>query len=232
MHQLLFFDIDGTILKVQRELTHRLVIEVINEVLGREDEFSVPETYRFHGRTDHAIFLDLCEFLGHSRDRTAPLIPTFERSLMQRWNAHLNSTTVSILPGVASLLDILHEDEGMTLGLLTGNLADGARAKLEPHNMNRYFRFGAFGSDAINRNDLPPIALQRANELNGSRFSFDHAVIIGDSNRDIECAKAWGIRSIAVATGGLSTDELRAHDPDLLLDSLEDSETFLNFVRP
>ncbi|MCB0711240.1 MAG: HAD hydrolase-like protein [Ignavibacteriae bacterium] len=231
MHQLLLFDIDGTILKVQRELTHRLVIEVINEVLAREEEFSIPETYRFHGRTDHAIFLDLCEFLGHSRDRVEPLIPTFEHSLMGRWNAYLNSTTVSILPGVVSLLDVLHDDESITLGLLTGNLVGGARAKLEPHNMNRYFRFGAFGSDAVDRNDLPPIALQRANELNGNRFSFDHAVIIGDSNRDIECAKAWGIRSVAVATGGLSADELRAHEPDLLLESLEDREAFLNFVR-
>ena len=231
MHQLLLFDIDGTILRVERNLSRKIVVAVMSEVLGRDEDVIIPETYRFHGRTDHSIFLDLCEILGESREESTRLIPNFECSLTDWWSRHLNEQTISILPGVIPLLEQLHDDDDVTLGLLTGNLIEGARAKLHPHNLNRFFPFGAFGSDAVNRNDLPPIALQRANELHDNRFSFDHAVIIGDSNRDIECAKAWGIRSVAVATGGLSPDELRDHEPDLLLDTLEDTHSFLKFIR-
>lgn len=229
--RLVLFDIDGTLLKVERGLSQRVVVEVINETLGREEHFALPETYRFHGRTDHMIFLDLCEHLGESRARAEGLIAAFECALMKRWNLHLNRETVRILPGVSLLLDLLHEDENVTLGLLTGNLADGARAKLQPHDMNRFFPFGAFGSDAVDRNLLPPIALQRANALNGNRFSYEDAIIVGDSNRDIECAKRWGIRSVAVATGGLSCDELREHQPDLLLETLEEIESLQEFIR-
>ena len=229
--RLVLFDIDGTILKVDRGLTHRIVLDVINEVLQREEEFIIPETYRFHGRTDRMIFLDLCEHLGESREITSALIPAFELSLMQQWTRHLNEKTVALLPGIVELLQMLHNDENVTLGLLTGNLIGGARAKLEPHRMNHFFPFGAFGSDAIDRNELPPIALQRANELNGNRFSYDHTVIIGDSHRDIECARAWGIRSVGVATGGLSVEELGEHNPDLLLETLEEIESLVRFIH-
>ena len=229
--RLVLFDIDGTILKVDRTLSHRIATEAINSVLGRSGSFEVPDSYRLHGRTDKMIFLDLCEFLGEDRTEVEPLIPDFEDRLTHGWHTHLNEKTVKLLPGIESLLETLDDDEKVELGLLTGNILKGARAKLNPHNLNKFFRFGAFGSDAHDRNALPPIALKRANQLNDYQYSFDHVVIIGDSHRDIECAHAWGIRAIAVATGGLSTEELQKHNPEMLVPNLEGTESLLNFIH-
>ena len=229
--RLVLFDIDGTILKVDRALSHQIASEAINGVLGRSDSFRVLDTYRLHGRTDKMIFLDLCEFLGEGRKQVEPLLPVFEDLLVRGWQTHVNEKTVKVLPGILELLETLDNDENVTLGLLTGNVINGAHAKLRPHNLNRFFPFGAFGSDSHDRNALPPIALKRANQLNDHQFSFDHTVIIGDSYRDIECARTWGIRNVAVATGGLSAEELREHSPDKLVSTLEETESLLNFIH-
>jgi phosphoglycolate phosphatase-like HAD superfamily hydrolase len=114
--------------------------------------------------------------------------------------------------------------ENITLGLLTGNIEEGARIKLAPHDLNKYFSFGAFGSDAIERSELPAIAMQRANEPTGKIFCGCDVVIIGDSVHDVECGKGIGAKSIAVATGGTSPEELLLRKPNYFFEDLSESE--------
>lgn len=232
--RLVLFDIDGTLVNVQREITRRILLNAVTRTFGYSDPFEIPESYRFHGRTDRSIFIDIAAMMMVEREAALEVIHHFEELLLSGWDEHLTAETVKVLPGIFALLERLAEDRDITLGLLTGNLERGARSKLHPHDLNRFFPFGAYGSDAIERNDLPPIALDRANALNlltGDRFSFDHAVIIGDSHRDVECARAWGIRALAVATGGLTVDDLREHNPDGLMETLEDAEGVIRFIH-
>ena len=229
--RLVLFDIDGTLLRVRREVGRRVLYDVFREVTGHPEPIALPDSYRLHGRTDRTIFRDIAAMIGMPSEDAANLFPAFEHALLTAWIAALNQQNVMILPGIIELLGRLENDSRVTLGLLTGNIERGARAKLAPHNLNRYFGFGAFGSDGFERNELPPIALERANRLNANTFSFDDAVIIGDSHRDIECARAWGIRSLAVATGGPTADELREHRPDALMETLEDDDAVLAFIH-
>lgn len=229
--RVVFFDIDGTLVNVLRDVTLGIFLDAVREAIGYADPFEMPATYRFHGRTDRSIFIDVAEMMSVDREAALECIPRFEEILLGGWNRSLNAETIRVLPGIPALLERLESDPDVTLGLLTGNLEGGAHAKLSPHDLHRFFAFGAFGSDAIERNDLPPIALERANMLNGHRFGYEHAVIVGDSNRDIECARAWGIRSLAVATGGLTANDLAEHSPDALMETLEDADEVIRFIH-
>jgi phosphoglycolate phosphatase-like HAD superfamily hydrolase len=109
------------------------------------------------------------------------------------------------------------------LGLLTGNLVEGARLKLDASGIgfNR-FRLGAYGSDHADRPELPAVAVRRAEEHFDHRFEGKSVVIIGDTPYDIACGESLGVRTLAVATGSYSEEQLAACGPDHLFSSLED----------
>ena len=127
---------------------------------------------------------------------------------------------MQLLPGVGELLGALESRDDIALGLLTGNWERGGRIKIGRFDLNRYFPFGSFGDDAMDRNDLPPIALERASVTHGREFAARDTVIVGDSLLDVECAKAHGIRCLAVATGKTDPAELAAEKPEWLVDDL------------
>jgi len=118
-----------------------------------------------------------------------------------------------VLPGIAPLLDALEPHPQTFLGLLTGNFADAAEVKLAHFDLWRYFRCGAFGEDAHDRNHLVPVALDRARGRGlPDHVDARHTVVIGDTPRDIACARADEVRCIAVATGPFTTAELADAD--------------------
>jgi phosphoglycolate phosphatase-like HAD superfamily hydrolase len=114
-----------------------------------------------------------------------------------------------VLPGVVELLDDLSRSAGITVGLLTGNIAGGAAAKMRHFGLDRHFSVGAYGCDHADRNLLGPVALERAAGHAGRSFSPAETVVIGDTPKDIACARAMGAPCLAVATGRFSVDELR-----------------------
>ena len=116
------------------------------------------------------------------------------------------------------------------IGLLTGNIEEGARIKIKHYGIEKYFMFGAFGCDHFDRNKLGPIALERARQNHGLQFDSQETFVIGDTPKDINCAKAFGARSLAVATGSFSCEQLMDYDPDYLLDDLSDWEKISNFL--
>lgn len=126
-----------------------------------------------------------------------------------------------VLPGVVALLERLEGMPGMTTGLLTGNIAGGAAAKIRHFGLARFFPFGAYGCDHPDRNRLGPVALRRASEYAGRTFAAVDTLVIGDTPKDIFCAKALGARSLAVASGTFGTSELKASGADITVESLE-----------
>jgi phosphoglycolate phosphatase-like HAD superfamily hydrolase len=122
------------------------------------------------------------------------------------------------------LLEALDHEPGVTLALLTGNLEPTARLKLEPVGANRYFPFGAFGSDHEDRYQLPRVALERARHAVEIAFEGPDVVIVGDSIHDVLCGRDLGVRAVAVATGRTSAEHLAEAGPDALLPDFSDTD--------
>lgn len=137
--------------------------------------------------------------------------------------AELSSRPGRVLPGVAELLPWLGRS-GFAQGLLTGNTAVGAATKTRAYGLDAHFAFGAYGDDHHDRNALGPIAVERAQQLTGKRYAPGQVCVIGDTPRDVACARACGAVAIAVATGRHTRAELAACQPDFLFDDLSDGE--------
>ena len=132
-----------------------------------------------------------------------------------------------LLPGITLLLERLHERPDCFLALLTGNLIAGAEVKLSHFGLWHYFGFGAFADDHHIRNELGPVAQARALTIHGELFPPERIYVIGDTPRDIECGKAFGAVTVAVATGHCSREELESHSPDFLFDDLSDVDAVM-----
>ena len=132
-----------------------------------------------------------------------------------------------LMPGIPQLLEAMAGQADVILGLLTGNYAIAAQLKLEAFGIWQYFRIGAYGSDAADRNALVPIAQERTRILLGHDVPPQRTFVIGDTPRDIACARAHNAWAIAVATGNYTLDELQAHQPDHCLSDMSDIATVL-----
>ncbi|MDH3559076.1 MAG: HAD hydrolase-like protein, partial [Deltaproteobacteria bacterium] len=183
----------------------------------------------FAGKTDLQIIREGLATLGLA-DRDDLL-----HSLLDRYLVHLRAEVSTgrghVKIGVKELLNALQDLEGIYLGLLTGNAETGARLKLKPFGLNRYFRVGAFGSDSEDRNLLLPIAVQRLQESGSISVSYEHCVVVGDTPRDVECAHVHGASAIAVATGTYSLKELEKTDAELVIADLSDTTKIVDWVR-
>jgi phosphoglycolate phosphatase-like HAD superfamily hydrolase len=135
------------------------------------------------------------------------------------------------LPGVQELLDTLARRDDVILGLLTGNLVEGARAKLEAVGIDpKLFVIGAYGSDHELRPELPAIAQRRTRELLGVDIPGQHVVVIGDTPADVECGRDIGARAIGVATGRYSIDELLSHGAAAAFADLSDTNAVIRAI--
>ena len=134
-------------------------------------------------------------------------------------------------PGVLELLETLRNREDVLLGLLTGNSNSTSSLKLQEAGIDPgQFVIGAYGSDDLDRNKLPSVAMQRANELTGLLIEGDNTVIIGDTPADILCARAGKATAIAVASGWHSAKTLARYHPDTLFEDLGDTEVVLQVL--
>ena len=133
-----------------------------------------------------------------------------------------------VLPGIAALLTTLRARDDVLIGLLTGNVQEGARVKLGFFGLYDYFTCGGFGDLHLDRDDVAREAVNNVRQqLNGSLLR-ERVWVIGDTPLDVRCARAIGARVVAVATGWHTPEELATHAPDLLLPDLSDPTAFLN----
>lgn len=230
MSRLLLFDIDGTLVDTDgagREALRRALRSVFGET-GPIDDFD------FHGRTDPAIVRGLMREAGRREEeieeRLENLWASYLRALPEELERRRRRGRVSACPGVLALLGSLAEDPGFTPALVTGNVAAGAWHKLDAADLAHHFAFGAFGSDSARREDLPPLALRRAARQLGREFVAADAVVIGDTPEDVRCARASGIRAVAVATGRHGPGQLAEHHPDHVFSDLSDTSAVIDVL--
>jgi len=224
--RLVLFDIDGTLI-TDRGAARQAFGSALAQTFDYRDDLS---RYDFSGRTDPQIaFMILRDAGWHDADIDARLPELWTRYL---GDLAKNATPerVQTLPGIVPLLDALASHDDVTLALLTGNIEPGARLKLGPPNLNRYFPFGAFGSDSAKREELPPIAVERASRIDGYRFEGRDVVIIGDSIYDVRCGVPHDATTIAIASGKTSAERLRAENPHHFFDSAEPVEELLKAI--
>ena len=220
----ILFDIDGTLVSLDGAGS-RSLNRAMEELLQVTDGFRGID---FAGKTDLQIIREGLGALGLA-DRDDLM-----HSLLDRYLVHLRAEVSTgrghVKNGVRELLPAL-QDLGIYLGLLTGNAETGARLKLKPFGLNRYFPVGAFGSDSEDRNLLLPIAVQRLQEAGSASVSYEHCVVIGDTPKDVECAHVHGASSIAVATGTYPLKELEKTEAELVVADLSDAEKIVDWIR-
>ena len=224
--KLVLFDIDGTILLTAGAGRRALVAALAEEVA----DTSAFDRIRFDGKTDPQIVAELLEAAGRPEPRESPRV----RALCRRYVGLLArelerpTTRTTVMPGVHPLLDRLEAEAGVVLGLLTGNLAEGAALKLRSGGIDpSRFVVGAYGSDAAHRPDLPAIAARRAEPLFGRVPAGAEVVIIGDTPADVACGVGIAARAVAVATGSYSVQDLTACGAHAVFEDLQETEAVL-----
>ncbi|HBP21012.1 MAG TPA: hypothetical protein DEA08_24905 [Planctomycetes bacterium] len=230
--RLILFDLDGTLL-ISDGLGRRALDEAFAALYGWE---TACEGISFSGMTDPLIVAEV--FAKHGRD--AQEAEREEGRVFEHYVGRMRTLLASragavrALPGAAALLERLAGEARAFVGVLTGNVEGGARAKLRASGLgDAFYRAGAYGDDARDRPGLLPVALERANSLlesGTSPWRPEEVVIVGDTPRDVGVARAHGARAVAVATGWVSSEELASHRPDALLDTLECLESALHAV--
>jgi len=156
--------------------------------------------------------------LGRDPERTE-FTRLMERRLRYLHQTVTESTNYRVLPGVLYLLPELI-DGGHLLGLVTGNVEAAAHVKLHRANLNRFFSFGGYGSDANDRAELTLIALHRANLVYGEDIGRDHCLAIGDTPNDITAAHAAGVACVGVGSHQYTAEQLRAAGADYAITAL------------
>jgi phosphoglycolate phosphatase-like HAD superfamily hydrolase len=209
--KLILFDIDGTLLDSGEAGTRSLN-------LAFEELFSIPDAFNgihMAGKTDIQIIREglIKHGLASEDGNVGLLCKKYLKHLLKE----IENPRRHVKPGVKECLAMLGDTDDMHLGLLTGNIETGARIKLSPFGLNRYFPFGAFGNDNEDRNMLLPVAVDRFRSLYQKAIDYRDCFIIGDTPRDVECAKIHGARAIAVATGPYPYELLTQSGADLVL---------------
>ena len=224
--KLLLFDIDGTIL-----LTHgigrRAVEASLSELCGNPIDTT---GISFSGKTDPQIIREVLVASGVNGGSLNGLVDEGIEAYTALMEESIRPEATEVLGGVPELIEALSQRSDVQLALLTGNLEPLAYRKLDAAGLGGYFPFGAFGSDHEDRYQLPPIALERARERTGREFDGRDVVIIGDTEHDIGCGRGIGAFSVAVCTGRFDRNYLHQHDPDVLLECLDDPDEFISAV--
>ncbi len=226
--KLVLFDIDGTILWTDGA-GRRAIHTALEEVFGSIG----PPEYRFDGKTDRQIVRDLMRHDGYADAGIDERMTVLLDRYVQCLDAELAHPefTARLLDGVPELLDALEARDDVVLGLLTGNVEPGARAKLRAVGIDPdRFRIGAFGSDHEHRPELPAIAQRRVRELLGVEIPGADIVVIGDTPADIECARSVQARAIGVATGRYAVEELGRHGAAAVFEDLTDTDAVIRAI--
>jgi phosphoglycolate phosphatase-like HAD superfamily hydrolase len=209
---LILFDIDGTLL-LRAHLEHRdALADAVHDVWGVRDPG--PEAVRAAGRTDGEIAREICLLGGVAAARIDAGRDAFRVACAEAYARRCpRDLRDRLAPHAPELLAALAGRDGVRLSLVTGNLEAVARLKLGRAGLGAFFAAGqgGFGSDAEDRSELPAIARRRAGE-DGRPYPRARTVVVGDTPNDIACARADGLRCVAVATGPYGAGELGAAD--------------------
>lgn len=228
MPTLLLFDIDGTLITTGGA-GYRAIKKAVEVTLGVERAL---EGIPVAGRTDSIILRDAVAAID-GRELTDDLRDAIRDNYMGLLQAEIERVNggPGVLPGVRELLTRLADDPAYHVALLTGNFSQTAQIKLGYFDLWRHFAWGAWGEDAVHRNDLLPVALARYRERTGDDIAPADVVIIGDTPNDAEVARVGQARSVCVTTGNFDRQALLDAGADVVFHDLSDVDEVMRVFQ-
>jgi phosphoglycolate phosphatase-like HAD superfamily hydrolase len=227
--RLILWDIDGTLLSTG-PVGRRALEQAAARVAGLDE---VPHIV-MSGKTDQRILREILRAAGIEGERLEGLVPQAMATAIELLaEAHAEIATEGVVhPGVGTLIDRLAKEPDVRQSLVTGNLSPNARVKTEAMQLHAHldFEVGAYGDDHHDRNELVPIALERAKTLRGESYERDEVWVIGDTEHDLACARAAGVRCLLVGTHWDGSVDVSALDPDAYMKDLSDTEEILDIL--
>jgi phosphoglycolate phosphatase-like HAD superfamily hydrolase len=227
MNKLILWDIDGTLI-YSGGVAGEAMRAAMERVYGGA---SSEARHSYAGKTDRQIILET--FAERDHDELISTLDRFTATYIEELTGRREAflTRCRVLDGAVAALERLATAD-VIQSVLTGNLQPIARIKLDLMGLTHFLDLecGAYGSDHHRRTELAPIAAGRAAQCYGRAFAGADVVVIGDTPHDIECGRAAGARTIAVATGPFSSDALRAHGADIVLDNLADTDRVVESI--
>lgn len=223
VNTLVLWDIDGTLI-LSGGAGERALVTALHSLFGIRGSI---EDIELAGRTDGWIARKvLAKF---SVPDTAPNVSRYLEGYLNALPHELANSQARVLPGVPELVAALARRGDVAQGLLTGNLKRGAEIKLSHHRLWTHFAFGAFADDSETRNELGPHAVRRANHHHAVSFQADRIFVVGDTPHDITCGQIIGARTIGVATGRYTVEQLKQcrPAPTAVFADLSDTEKVL-----
>ena len=220
--KLILFDLDGTIL-LSGGVGARAVNRACKKIHGIAN---VMDEVMPDGKTDIAILREI--FKAIEKDFVPDEIDSLFREYLSFLKEEVeNSPEYRVMPGIPELIKALSEREDIIIGIATGNIEEAALIKLERSELGDYFKFGGFGSDFENREELIRIAIERGKNFLNYEREFERVFVIGDTPLDIIHARVAGAKTVAVATGSYSVSDLEKYNPDYLFENFSNFESVL-----
>jgi len=225
--KLLLFDIDGTLMRTGG--AGRISMErAFKSVYGVRNGF---EGIHMMGRTDPVIVREaLC---NHGLTWQDDQVESFRRLYYEILTEQIKQPLADkgLCPGIPELLEAIQATPALFLGLLTGNWRRSAMMKLDYFGIRPYFPAGAFADDSEKREDLVAVVVERMLPFTGKMPDPSQVIVIGDTPMDVACAKPYGAKSVAVATGFHSPEVLKAARPDRIFSNLADTKRVLAYFK-
>jgi phosphoglycolate phosphatase-like HAD superfamily hydrolase len=222
MDKLVLFDIDKTL--IDRSICHHVAFSyAFKKVYGVTVDISI---INYAGMTDPQIAVEVLKCIGLSENLIKAKLDECMEAIVDYFEKNAQRENIHALDGAKELLDAL--ENKAIIGLITGNLESIALEKMRKAGLSRYFKVGGFGSDNINRTELVKTAIKRATDNYDFRGS--EIFVIGDTPRDIKAGFESGAKTVGVATGRYSKDELKDSDADFVFDNLTDKKEILNVI--
>ena len=226
MKKLVLFDLDGTLVNTGAAGC-RAIREALKELYGKEPQF---DNMLISGRTDLDNFTLLYGLLHKGKKPSAAEMKKMQAKYLEQIpvqvHASVRAKKYETIGGVEKFLTLLSKNPDIILGLGTGNLEQGARAKLEPAKLNKFFTVGGFGSDGHTREEMLKAAVKRAEKKYKTKIDNDHVFVIGDTHRDICAAKNCGFHSAVVLTGFGEPQKILRAAAELEAPDFKDIATF------
>lgn len=226
--RLVLWDVDGTLVNSSGAIgkARSISMQQVYGVEGRPPGYPVGGFGG--GMTDPQLTLALMALFGWAEADALARMDEWGLAYVAALEAakHTLKADLQVIAGVEAVLARLNEEAGVLQSLLTGNMVGAARLKMEATGLDQHLDLdlGGFGSDNRDRNCLVPVALGKAQRLKHATLRAEDVVVIGDSPRDIACARAGGARAVAVATGPHTPEELAEHKPDAIIEDHSDIE--------
>ncbi|MDE3204407.1 MAG: haloacid dehalogenase-like hydrolase [Acidobacteriota bacterium] len=229
VERMVLWDIDGTLLRAG-DIGAAVFDQAIEAVLGAPP----PARISMSGKTDPSIVREYLALMAveETDDLVEAILGKLAANLAAAADAGILSEEGRACPGVPEVLDGLALSDGVVQTLLTGNIYPNAVVKVSAYGLDKWLDLdiGAYGSDHDDRNQLVPVALDRLAERHGTRLTPSDVWVVGDTPRDLACARAVGARCLLVATGRYPFAELAGLGADSTLADLSDHEAVIDLL--